>query len=194
MSPRTALHLLGFISNGSPLRYPHVAKPTFLGSYFSSMSNPIPPASSRHSNFALQPSRRDIILCLLTLSFSYLLFSPPPTSEPLGLRNRSQASSGGYRIPGWSKIFTTELGCPPVPSSGETTFGESVKMIGPQVAMGVEGDEFRRTSNGRPWEEGEEEAEDDELGSVFTVLAGHQPGWTMMERLYVFNGSFYVVT
>lgn len=27
-----------------------------------------------------------------------------------------------------------------------------------------------------------------------TELLGHAPGWTLMDRVYIFNGSFYVVT
>ena len=66
-------------------------------------------------------------------------------------------------------------------------------MIGPNPAIVREADEFSRNRNGKPWDQGEE-AEDDELESVATVLTGHQPGWTLMERLYIFNGSFYVIT
>ena len=66
-------------------------------------------------------------------------------------------------------------------------------MVGPPIFDELEGQEFQH-AGAKVWDGGEEEAEDDELESVSTVLAGHQPGWTMMERLYMFNGSFYVVS
>jgi len=44
------------------------------------------------------------------------------------------------------------------------------------------------------WDGGEEELEDDQVFPGETKLIAHQPGWTMFDRLYVFNGSFYVVT
>lgn len=65
-------------------------------------------------------------------------------------------------------------------------------MVGPNIS--VEVNEFQYVRDGKPWDEGEEEAEDDELEGMATILSGHQPGWTLMERLYAFNGSFYVIT
>jgi hypothetical protein len=47
---------------------------------------------------------------------------------------------------------------------------------------------------GEYWDGGEESEEDDELEAISTVLKGHQAGWTIFERLYIYNGSFYVVT
>ena len=74
----------------------------------------------------------------------------------------------------------------------EPTFGESARMVGPAMTMG-EAERLLPTSGGG-WDAGDEEAEDDQLLGMETVLSGHQAGWTLMERLYVFNGSFYVVT
>ena len=67
-------------------------------------------------------------------------------------------------------------------------------MVGPIVPDDMEANEYQQLRDGHRWDGGEEEAEDDELASVATVLVGHQPGWTIMERLYIFNGSFYVIT
>lgn len=44
------------------------------------------------------------------------------------------------------------------------------------------------------WDGGEVEDEDDQLEGSRTVLRGHQPGWTLFEKLYIYNGTFYVVT
>ena len=46
----------------------------------------------------------------------------------------------------------------------------------------------------RPWDGGEEEDEDDRLEGVATELLGHAPGWTIFERLYLYNHSYYIVT
>lgn len=183
------MSLPAFLPVDSPPRSPHVKRAAFR-SYFSNMSDLASPSTSRPSRSSLRPSRREVLLCLLTLSFSYLLFSPQPASDPI----RPATASRGIRIPALSDFFTTESACPPLPpSSRETTFGESTRMIGPNPAIVREADEFSRNRNGKPWDQGEE-AEDDELESVATVLTGHQPGWTLMERLYIFNGSFYVIT
>lgn len=183
--------LPAFLSNGSPPRSPHVPNPNSLSSYFSTMGNASSsPSTSRYSHFSFRPSRRDVVLCLLTLSFSYLLFSPQPTSQQL---SGPIIPIRGYRIPSWSKIFTSSSECPDVtPTTQQMTFGESAKMIGPMVSSVSEVDEFARIRGGKPWDQGDE-AEDDALQSAATVLEGHQPGWTLMERLYVYNGSFYVV-
>jgi hypothetical protein len=44
------------------------------------------------------------------------------------------------------------------------------------------------------WGADAEQAEDDELTGVTTSLKGHEAGWTLMDQVYVFNGSLYVVT
>jgi hypothetical protein len=79
----------------------------------------------------------------------------------------------------------------------ELTFAESVRTYGASVAgTGAEADVDVSVGGreGRPWDGGEDEAEDDELQGVATLLKGHQAGWTLMDRVYVFNGSLYVVT
>jgi len=191
MSNHPTISLPAFLTPGSPLRSPHVFKSSFLGPHMTPSSSSNPTSFLRPSYFSIRPTRRDMFLCLLTLSFSYLLFSPPLTSDPIP-RSRPTAPTRGYRIPGWSTIFTSESGCPPIPVSRETTFSESAKMVGPNIS--VEVNEFQYVGDGKPWDEGEEEAEDDELEGMATILSGHQPGWTLMERLYAFNGSFYVIT
>lgn len=58
-------------------------------------------------------------------------------------------------------------------------FDESVKKVG-----------FVKTKEKAT--EGDEEA--DEFLSLSTVMTGHSPGWTLFERLYLFNGQLYVIT
>ena len=63
--------------------------------------------------------------------------------------------------------------------------------LDPQVVeVGIDDEEGESGS----WDEGEEADEDDELEAGATVLRGFQPGWTLVDRLYIYNGSFYVVT
>ncbi|KAK8850528.1 hypothetical protein IAR55_004446 [Kwoniella newhampshirensis] len=201
--------------NGSPPRSPHVERNTFLSSYFngdSSTASGLPPVHSsalpRASHHSLRPTRRDILLCLLTLSFSYLLFSSPPTVDSVISRGSIPAggspaaagasSSSRYKLPSWGTFFpvssSLDDSCSAVGGVREVSFVDSVKPVG-FGTIGVDASEFVPASDdGRPWDEGEEEAEDDELEGVATILRGHAPGWTLFDRLYIFNGSFYIVT
>ncbi|WVR08542.1 hypothetical protein IAU60_005597 [Kwoniella sp. DSM 27419] len=197
--------LPGFLQ-GSPPRSPHVERSSVLSSYFGSSapsSNaPMYNARTGHgsSHFSLRPTRRDVLLCLVTLSFSYLLFSSPGGSQSVpapkinGGPGTAGASGGRYRLPGW--FFPTsssgEESAVSQACGREITFGESVKPVG----FGYDDTtEFHPAlPDGKPWDEGEEELEDDELEGLTTVLKGHAPGWTLAEKLYVYNGSLYVVT
>ncbi|ODN99466.1 hypothetical protein L198_03310 [Cryptococcus wingfieldii CBS 7118] len=173
--------LPAFLQLGSPPRSPHVERPSFLSSVFVPRESPSTPRGSP----SMKPTRRDVLLCLLTLSFSYLLFSSPPSSDPVAL-----SASGGnrYRIPGWSNFFPSSTGTSRSHDrSGEVLFTDSVKAVG----VGSADVEFGK---GNSWDGGEEEEEDDEFESMATVLKGHSPGWTMFEKLYIYNGSFYVIT
>ena len=95
----------------------------------------------------------------------------------------------------------------------ELTFGESVQSHGlgaPPVSRlksqtldviiteteteGDEDDVVFAEEESNAWDGGEEEDEDDELERGASVLRGFQPGWTLVDRLYLYNGSFYVVT
>lgn len=153
----------------------------------------------------IRPSRRDLILVLLTLSFSYLLFSSPSSSgQPIPPPTRSSSSTtpSRYRLSDWSQIWRSNSAAASAACAAddlgavrEKTFGESVQTFGVARSSIAEGpDELDEGSRGEFWDGGEESAEDDELEAISTVLKGYQPGWTMFERLYVYNGSFYVVT
>lgn len=74
----------------------------------------------------------------------------------------------------------------------ERNYEESVRTYGVSRASLAEGPDA--LNEGQAWDGGVEEAEDDELESMSTALKGHQAGWTMFEKLYIYNGSFYVVT
>lgn len=179
-------------SSSSPPRSPHVAPPGYFD-----LAYPSSPSSSRPSRIMgalFRPTRRDLLLCLLTLSFSYLLFSPSPTSNPTPHPIAAIKSTGSgigsstsrYKLP-WTSIFKGDS----CPQSGhhitETTFTDSVKSAGiPDSGDAVVGEK---------WDAGVEEAdEDDEVLQGETILRGHQPGWTLFEKLYLYNGSFYIVT
>lgn len=139
------------------------------------------------STLSLRPTRRDVLLCLLTLSFAYLLFSPVPLAEPAAL-NRS--SGGQYRLPGLSGLFHS-LSSLCQARSDEVTFGESVKAVG----FGVADAEADYMNGEGGWDAAFDDGEQyDEFTNLATTLKGHAPGWTIFERLYIYNGSFYVVT
>ena len=147
---------------------------------------------------SVRPSRRDLILVLITLSFSYLLFS---TGEAPTRASTTVEPPSRYRLSDWSQLWRGS-GPPHGAGAGgrgggygpveirEKTFGESVKSYGLQSASEM-GD---AREGGGSWDTEEESAEDDELEALSTVLKGHQPGWTIFEKLYIYNGSFYVVT
>ncbi|WRT70692.1 uncharacterized protein IL334_007690 [Kwoniella shivajii] len=215
---------------GSPPRSPHVERNNAFASYFNTNSNTNSPVSStyphhtrqspsisgRNSITGIRPTRRDILLCLLTLSFSYLLFSSPSTSESIPIKPHSQLQkssssyssksslSSKYKFPDWlfpaSSSSSSSSSASHSSSSGhygsgigEVTFGESVKPCG----FGNDAEDTTEfipaLKDGKPWDEGEEELEDDELESSVTILKAHSPGWTVMEKLYIYNGSFYAV-
>ncbi|WWC65051.1 uncharacterized protein I303_107665 [Kwoniella dejecticola CBS 10117] len=202
---------------GSPPRSPHVERGNIFSSYFSSspthsqhyqqvQSNAASSSSSggsRGMSSIFRPTRRDLLLCLLTLSFSYLLFSTPSTtSQTLRSPTSSSASpysSPKYRLPNWLFPSTTISGsgsgvCSIGEGKGELTYSESVRTYGfstPSEAEDTLGLDLGKGS--KSWDEGEEEQEDDELEGLTTTLKAHSPGWTVMERLYIHNGSFYAV-
>ncbi|WWC92261.1 uncharacterized protein L201_007215 [Kwoniella dendrophila CBS 6074] len=236
MSPPSSSVLPNFLQSEPP-RSPHVERPNIFTSYFGSASNnnnphslspstnsphyqplhqnSLNPSSHINSNsgrngIMLKPTRRDILLCLLTLSFSYLLFSNP-TATPQNIRSPNPISSSSssipnegskYKLPNWffpSSSSSSSLSSSSVAdicniggSSKELTFGESVKTFG--FGSGETTDDIVENGSGKLWDQGEEQQEDDELQGLVTNLKAHSPGWTIMERLYIFNGSFYAVT
>lgn len=192
--------LPAFLQRTSPPRSPHVVKPSPFNSYFEDVAHST--SSIRGSYFTLRPTKRDLLLCLLTFSFSYLfLHSPPGASHPISSYTNTQGGSKsniGYRIPVWPFGSGNTPSTPAVKSSvgGQSTIVEEESYTDSVKPVGMSAEVLQPHHGGgvHAWDEGQEAAEDDELGGVITVLRGHQPGWTLMERVYVYNGSFYVVT
>jgi hypothetical protein len=120
------------------------------------------------------------------MSFSYLLFSAPPTTEGVASPIKSAPGKSHQYLP-WTLWHSDDSCAVPVSAGVETTFTDSVRGHGLQaIDESPKGD--------APWDGGEEEQEDDQVFPGETLNRGHQPGWTLFERLYVYNGSFYVVT
>ena len=71
--------------------------------------------------------------------------------------------------------------------SHETTFTDSVKGYG----FALPGEAPVADS---AWSSPEEVLDDGEVMQRETSLLGHAAGWTMFDNLYIYNGSFYVVT
>ena len=164
----------------SPPRSPHVAPPGYFDNIF-------PTATPSRSAFSIRPTRRDVLLCLLTMSFSYLLFSAPPSAETIASPANAAGAKSHQYLP-WKTLWHSDESCAvPAATGSETTFTESVRGHGLQaIDESPKGD--------APWDGGEEELEDDQVFPGETMNRGHQPGWTLFDRLYVYNGSFYVVT
>ncbi|WWD07339.1 hypothetical protein V865_005437 [Kwoniella europaea PYCC6329] len=194
---------------GSPPRSPHVERNNFFTYWASGSSSPThsphyqqlqhnTTSSQGSSRQVLRPTRRDILLCLLTLSFSYLLFSTPGSTTTQSIYPSS--TGGKYKIPNWlfpsshSSSSSSSSGACAI-GGGEKTFGESVKTYGFNMNTNIDDDDLPiGGGNGKSWDGGEEQQEDDELQGLTTDLKAHAPGWTIMERLYIYNGSFYAVT
>jgi hypothetical protein len=176
------------------------------------------------SSIKFRPTRRDVLLVLLTISTSYLFFTPrldvsaqlrqpiKAISSPSASLSAGSVGAGKKYIPDWLwPVYT------PPSSEGdgagvrEETFGESVRTYGYSAVAGsaVEGGRVQGMGL-EEWDQGSEEysvtgqvhghdKEDREgnkggLEGMKTELLGHAPGWTLMDRVYIFNGSFYVVT
>ena len=174
------MSLPAFLRPSSPPRSPHTAPPSFIHTYFPASDSP---TRKETGILSIRPTRRDVLLCLLTLSFSYLLFTPPGTAGTASYTPKPAPNR-------WSSLFsggsTTGSQCTTT-GSQEVTFGESVRTYGPNAGIDT-------IKSGPVWDGGEEEAEDDGLAGVQTVLLGHAPGWTLMDRVYIYNGSFYIIT
>lgn len=172
-----------FFQPDSPPRSPHVERPSLLSSHFLSRSIPTSPMLDRSTLF-LRPTRRDVLLCLLTLCFAYLLFSPVLPVEPAA---PSRSSTSGYRLSSLSGFFPSLFSLCQT-RSDEVTFGETVKAVG----FGAADADADSTKIEGGWEAALDV--DEQFANLATTLKGHAPGWTVFERLYIYNGSFYVVT
>lgn len=152
------------------------------------------------------PTRRDLILIVLTLTSSYLLTSIlsespanlqafPPSRNYYPAAPAGSGSSGKNYIPSWL--------WPPAShheSIREESFGESVRTYG---SSAITPSSVLSKTGLEEWDQGSEEmAVSSGMGvgntagleGMKTKLLGHAPGWTLMDRVYIFNGSFYVVT
>ena len=127
-----------------------------------------------------------MIICCLTLSFSYLMFSTQVRSDPILLPTKAIEQK---HTPSWKNMWSSKHSCPVPTERSETSFTESVQSYGLQPAPIDELIAAEGTRDG-----GEEEQEDDVVFPGETKLLAHQAGWTMFNKLYIHNGSFYVVT
>ncbi|ORX41015.1 hypothetical protein BD324DRAFT_640712 [Kockovaella imperatae] len=219
-------------SSSSPPRSPHPAPPSGFSSFFA--PNPSHTSGpSRHRVF--RPTRRDILLCLLTLFLSYLLFHPSDHSLPPRRNSRPKPSASDISTSGslktgedgrigfadrlsgvtkWGSLFSggggsgsgeaydhddeSSLSCAVGSLAHEKTFGESVQTHGfikaPALGDGDAEDEGEDSSDAVVADGDGEDDENDTLDGSATVLKGFQPGWTLVDKLYLYNGSFYVVT
>lgn len=143
----------------------------------------------------LRPSRRELVLVLLTAGVSFILFAGSQQPKD-GASNATWASSvygsslgklaDSSKYPSsWSSWLGSESSAPTSCDAGEANFWDSAAQYGtasqPDPKYGLNG------------------PDDDVLVSqeerlLGTHKVGHAPGWTMMERAYVYNGSVYVVT
>ena len=195
------MHFPRAFMTSSPPRSPHHADPTFFDAYFPSQASGSTSPTKKH-RITFRPTRRDFLLCLLTLSFSYLLFSDKDTTYravPSSSARRKELPKLSYSS-WWNPLSSAATCDTAVGGIGhEATFPDSVKTHGfsrgeldSDVASFSDSEADSET--GYEWDSGEEEDEDDGQEAGSTILKGFQAGWTLMDNLYIYNGSFYVVT
>lgn len=134
-----------------------------------------------------------------------------PLDEDLVGGGGGGSKSGGFgigdKLADISHMFSPSssrkdpITCPsPIPIIRELTFEETVKPVGVAVGGGKEvpwSSRIGSTTAPSGYDDIDETIEgvmNDELDGITTKMFAHSPGWSLFERLYLFNGSFYVVT
>ncbi|KAJ9110110.1 hypothetical protein QFC19_001781 [Naganishia cerealis] len=157
---------------------------------------------------ALRPSKRDVVISLVTLFFAWIT---------LGLRHGSNASSiyshsydqaaqvdpakaswyGSHYIAKVSNKFSNFKSLWPG-SAKELEQLEDV--LCPTLSDGSHGSYIHKgysdtvTRLSISADNDEEEDDDEGVSGGASHLIGHQPGWTIFENIYLYNGTLYVVT
>ena len=149
----------------------------------------------------LRPSRRELVLVLLTLGFSYVLFAS--VQEEAGASRSKGASWASQYISG-SRLG--KLADPSFSPSSWNFWSGSGSARSAATCDSKEADfwagarQYGTTPRTDTVFGSEGQGPDDEVlmskeeRLLATKKVGHAPGWTMMERAYVYNGSVYVVT
>lgn len=137
----------------------------------------------------LRPSRRELILVVLTLGVSYILFAGSQTQNGTSKTWAEYGSSLGRladpaTYPSSWSFWSDSDGASPATCEAKEDFWHGVKQYGTAS-------EPDSTGLNGPDDEVLVSKEERQLG---TRKVGHSAGWTMMERAYVYNGSVYVVT
>lgn len=124
----------------------------------------------------LRPSRRDLLLVLLTFGVAWLFFASPSTPASPGRSDIYAESSRSSRLGSLTGLLRGgKGGYDGAAGEGAVTYTESVKKVG-----------FKADSS--------EDVDPEQFAHLNTKMLGHTPGWTMFEKLYLFNGQLYVVT
>lgn len=126
----------------------------------------------------IRPTRRDLLLVVITAAIAYFFFTAPerrgpvlstkPSNKPSRLQSLQHALTGSSQV------------CAPQGGTGphDRAFADHLQKVG-----------FSAAAKAPDSEEAEEEYE-----KLETKMIGHTPGYTMFEKLYLFNGQFWVLT
>jgi len=119
-----------------------------------------------------RPTRRDLLVVILTFTVAYIFLTAPERQRTANTGSRLKSLLGGAG---------SDQCAPEVSGLHDRTFSEQNKKVG-----------FKVVGDDEPGLTDEEEADD--YAKMETKMLGHTPGWTMFEKLYLFNGQFWVLT
>lgn len=126
------------------------------------------------SRGGIRPTRRDLLIIILTVCLAYLFIGPSHHVPAVVADNRPRLKSG------LANLLTgkgAEVLCGNLRTGDGPTFEQAVEKVG-----------FRTS------DEHDDPSEDEEYEKMSTKLMGHTPGWSMFEKLYIFNGQLWVIT
>lgn len=127
------------------------------------------------SSRGLRPTRRDLLVVVLTFGIAFVFFTAP--QHPALAGGGSSSGSGSGRK--WGSLLAgghRSDNCDPADGSVVGHAYPAMKKAG-----FVRADPNQKVFN-------------DDFSHMMTKKVGHSDGWTMFEKLYLFNGQLWVVT
>ncbi|KAJ9119173.1 hypothetical protein QFC22_003665 [Naganishia vaughanmartiniae] len=214
-------HLPAFLRPGSPPRSPHAEVPPSAFVFPTSLqvpgfqphaqssepTNPYSPALRRSMKHpGLRPSKRDVVVSLVTLLSAWLLLGMKHGStdassygQPYGeAAEVDQAKASWYGSHYIKKVSNKFSNFKTLWPGSAKELAQLEDVICPTLSDGTHGSYIHKgysdtvTRLSITADNDIEEDDDDGASGGATQLIGHQPGWTIFENLYLYNGTLYV--